>query len=323
MVYSLPLKDFEPNPERNFHTLLCLYFTFFHFQFSKLFYIVYWSSCLIFTFSSQDQIMTDRVYPSAKPNGTAPAATATAANPNAAPVKNQMYNPNRVPYRPTPTAYHRHNRRRCSCRRCFCMCCFWSILIICIILLLAAIAGAIFYVLYHPQRPAFSISSLKISNFNLTTSADDTTHLTTKLNLTLSTKNPNKKLIYNYNTISITALSNEVVLANGSFPGFTSSPNNITIIHSTLSMASQVLDVDSVSSLKSDLKRKAGLPLTILMDTMVVVKMDKLKSKRVGIRVTCEGIHGSTPKGKAPAVASTNNAKCKVDLRIKILKWTF
>lgn len=267
--------------------------------------------------------MTDRVYPSAKPNGTAPTA-ATAANPNAAPVKNQMYNnPNRVPYRPTPTAYHRHNRRRCSGRRCFCMCCFWSILIICILLLLAAIAGAIFYVLYHPQRPTFSVSSLKISNFNLTTSADDTTHLTTKLNLTLSTKNPNKKLIYNYNTISITALSNQVVLAKGSFPGFTSSTNNITIIHSTLSMVSQVLDVDSVSSLKSDLKRKAGLPVTILMDTMVEVKMDKLKSKRVGIRVTCEGIHGSTPKGKAPAVASTNNAKCKVDLRIKILKWTF
>ncbi|CAN4099376.1 unnamed protein product [Withania somnifera] len=240
--------------------------------------------------------MTDRVYPSAKPNGTA----------TAVPIKNQMYNPNPIPYRPTPTAYHRHNRRRCSCRRCFCMCCFWSILLICIILLLAAIAGAIFYVLYHPQRPTFSISSLKISNFNLTTSAEDTTHLTAKLNLTLSTKNPNKKLIYNYNTISIIALSDQVVLANGSFPG-----------------VSQVLDADSVSSLKSDLKRKAGLPVTILMDTMVVVKMDKLKSKRVGIRVTCEGIHGQTPKGKAPAVASTNNAKCKVDLRIKILKWTF
>ncbi|KAJ8542210.1 hypothetical protein K7X08_017076 [Anisodus acutangulus] len=269
--------------------------------------------------------MTDRVYPSAKTNGTATAATtATAANPNAATMKNQMYNnPSRIPYRPTPTSYHRHNRRRCSCRRCFCMCCFWTILSICIILLLAAIAGAIFYVLYHPQRPTFSVSSLKISNINLTTSPDDTTHLTAKLNLTLSTKNPNKKLIYNYNTISITALSNQVVLANGSFPGFTSSPSNITIIHSTLSMMSQVLDADSVSSLKSDLKRKGGLPVTILIDTMVMVKMDKLKSKRVGIRVTCEGIHGQTPKGKAPAVASTNNAKCKVDLRIKILKWTF
>ncbi|KAJ8558317.1 hypothetical protein K7X08_005083 [Anisodus acutangulus] len=142
--------------------------------------------------------MTDRVYPSAKPNGTATATAtppATTANPNAAPMKNQMYNnPSLIPYRPTPTAYHRHNRRRC-----FCMCCFWTILSICIILLLAAIAGAIFYVLYHPQRPTFSVSSLKISSFNLTTTTDDTTHFTAKLNLTLSTKNPNKKLIYNYN----------------------------------------------------------------------------------------------------------------------------
>lgn len=88
-------------------------------------------------------------------------------------------------------------------------------------------------------------------------------------------------------------------------------------------MESQVLDADSVSSLKSDLKRKSGLPMKILLDTMVIAKMDKLKSKQVGIRVTCEGIHGKIPAGKTPAVASTANAKCKADLRMKILKWSF
>ncbi|XP_059311338.1 NDR1/HIN1-like protein 6 [Lycium ferocissimum] len=261
-----------------------------------------------------------------KPNGTTttnpttPTTNPTAKNQTFTP-KRQTYNPNRIPYRPN----RRHNRnRRCNCRRCFCQCCCWTILIIFSILVLAAIAGAIFYFLYHPQLPSFSISSLKISKFNLTTSLDDTTRLTTKFNVTLSTKNKNKKLIYTYDPVVLTAEStNHIGLANGVFPGFISTPNNVTIIHSTLSIVSQVLDVDSVSTLKSDLKTKSGLPMRILLDTKVVVKMDKLKSNKVRIRVTCDGINGPIPKGKNPTVASIATAKCKVDLRIKILRWTF
>lgn len=87
--------------------------------------------------------------------------------------------------------------------------------------------------------------------------------------------------------------------------------------------ASQALDVESVKSLRSDLKKKNGVPLKIELDTKVEVKMGGLKSKKVGIRVTCEGIKGSVPKGKSPSVASVSHAKCKVDLRIKLWKWTF
>ncbi|KAH0713014.1 hypothetical protein KY289_008973 [Solanum tuberosum] len=180
-----------------------------------------------------------------------------------------------------------------------------------VILVLVAIAGTIFYFLYRPQLPSFSISSLKISQFNLTTSPDDTTRLATKFNVTLSTKNKNKKVIYIYDPIALKAEStNQIELANGDFPRFTSAPNNVTIIHSTLSIVSQVLDVDSISSLKSDMKRKSGMPMRILLDTKVVVKMDKLKTNKVGIRVTCDGINGPIPKGKNPSVASITTAKC-------------
>ncbi|XP_006340415.1 uncharacterized protein [Solanum tuberosum] len=262
-----------------------------------------------------------------KPNGT---TTKNPTTPTSNPKpknqtynpKSQTYNPNRIPYRPN----YRHKRRGrgCNCRRCFCRCCCWTILMIIVILVLVAIAGTIFYSLYRPQLPSFSISSLKISQFNLTTSPDDTTRLATKFNVTLSTKNKNKKVIYIYDPIAFKAEStNQIELANGDFPRFTSAPNNVTIIHSTLSMVSQVLDVDSISSLKSDMKRKSGMPMRILLDTKVVVKMDKLKTNKVGIRVTCDGINGPIPKGKNPSVASITTAKCKVDLRIKILRWTF
>ncbi|KAI7987295.1 NDR1/HIN1-like protein 13 [Camellia lanceoleosa] len=260
--------------------------------------------------------MTDRVYPSAKPTTTTNGTATGATNP---PPKSHLYNPNRLPYRPQPTP----RRRRRSSRRCLCLCCFWSILILAGLLLLSAIAGCVVYVLYNPRRPTFSVTALKIYQFNLSTTADDTTHLSSTLNLTISAKNPNKKLTYFYDPISITALSNNLEIANGSFPLFTSDPKNITLIRSSLSTSSQVVDADSVKSLRSDLKKKIGLPIKVVMDTKVVMKMENLKSKKVRIRVTCDGIHGVVPKGKSPSIASISDAKCKVDLRVKIWKWTF
>lgn len=266
--------------------------------------------------------MTDRVYPSSKPKGTTTATGAPTTNPRTfPPTKSQLYNPNRHPYRPQPTTHRQHRRRR----SCLCKCCFWSIVILTLIILLAALSGAIAYLLYHPHRPTFSISSLKITQFNLTTAADDSTHLTTKLNLTLSSKNPNKKVIFFYDPIAITAQTNhQVQIANGSFQSFTSNPNNITIVHSQLYSSSLVLDADSATTLRSDLKKKTRLPLKILLDTQVRVRMDSLKSKRVGIRIICEGVKAGIPKGKSsPSVATISDPKCKVDLRIKIWKWTF
>ncbi|GFZ16238.1 hypothetical protein Acr_25g0006470 [Actinidia rufa] len=171
--------------------------------------------------------MTDRVYPSAKTNGTTTnggaAVTATTKPTTAA--KPNLYNPTRPhPYRPQPN----HSRRRHrSQRSCVCLCCFWSFLFVAVLILLAAIAGCAVYVLYSPRRPAFSVAALRISRFNLSTNAaDDTTRLTAALNLTISAKNPNKKIIYTYDPISITALTNQVLIANGSFPFFHQCPQN-------------------------------------------------------------------------------------------------
>lgn len=272
--------------------------------------------------------MTDRVHPSAKPPTTAPPPSNPQQPPSqfAPPSKPQVYNPSRHPYRPTPAYLAGHNRRRCSGRRCCFLCCCWTVLLLIFLLLLACIAATAVYFLYNPKRPSFSISSLKISQFNLTTTpSDDSTRLFTKLNLTLSSKNPNKKVIFFYDPISIRVFSinNQVLLANGSFPEFTSRENNVTIIHTTLSMSNEVLDADSATALRSDLKKKTGVPIRLLVETKVKVKMDKIKVRKFDIVVTCEGIHGQLPKGKTPGSATTTKAKCKVDPKFKIWKVTF
>lgn len=261
--------------------------------------------------------MTDRVYPS-KPNAAA-AATAPPAFP---PPKSHLYKPNLHPYCPVDATAPRRRGRR---RGCFCLCCFWSILILLILLFLIAVAACVLYVLYTPNRPSFSLNSLRISRFNLT--ADDTPRLTAAFNLTMSAKNPNKRITFLYDHVSITVkTSNDVVLAaNGSFPNFPNHPQNTTVIRSPVSSASEIVDPDSVASLRSDLKKKSGIPLKVVLDAGLTVKMEGIKKKRIFIRVTCRGIHGGFPTGKTASVvvASTAGSKCKVDVRIKIWKWTF
>ncbi|KAJ6743439.1 HARPIN-INDUCED PROTEIN [Salix viminalis] len=273
--------------------------------------------------------MSDKVFPSSKPAANGTTTNATTNNPpTAATNKSHLYNPtSRPPYRPQP---HTRRHRSRSGRNICCCCCFWTILTILLLLLLASIAGAALYILYRPHRPTFTITSLRIHRLNLTTSPDSSSsHLSTLFNLTVISKNPNSHISLDYEPFTVSALSdgNDVFLGNGTLPAFSLSKKNQTSFRNVVISGSNDLDVDAVNSLRSDLKKKksetGSVMLKIEMDTKVKMKVGGLKTKKVGIRVTCDGIKGSIPKGKIPTVAVTANSKCKADLRIKIWRWTF
>ncbi|KAM6559250.1 hypothetical protein CsatA_028489 [Cannabis sativa] len=278
--------------------------------------------------------MADRVHPSSKPTATAATTTAPPPQPQAAinnPTAAKPAQLRQQPYRPQPQYRNRHNHRRRSNRNICCCCCFWTILLLLLLGLLAAIAAAAVYVLYHPNRPQFTVDSLRITKLNLTTSPDtSSSHLTTLFNITISSENPNNHLTFFYDAFTVTASATrggDIQIGNGTIPAFISDKKNETSFR-TIVAASQDLDTDSTAAIRSDLKKRNGLGLKIQMDTNVKVKMESLKSsKKVGIRVTCEGIKGvvAPPKGKksSPVIASVSAAKCKVDLRIKIWKFTF
>ncbi|XVF48669.1 hypothetical protein PTKIN_Ptkin03bG0208600 [Pterospermum kingtungense] len=281
--------------------------------------------------------MSDKVFPSSKPTaaaapaaangggtGGAAATTTTTTNGGTTTSKSHLYNPtSRLPYRPQP----RNRRHRYRPRRNYCCClCFWTILIILILSLLAAIAGTVLYVFYRPHRPSFTLASLRIHRLHLTTTADSSSsHLSTLFNLTLSSKNPNSHLSFSYDPFVVSCVSSnsDVFIGNGTLPAFISNSKDETTFRGVVVTTSSDLDADTVNNLRPDLKKKNGILLKVEMDTRVIVKTGGLKSKKVGIRVTCDGVKGVAPKGKTPSVADVSGAKCKVDLRIKIWKWTF
>lgn len=254
--------------------------------------------------------MTDRVYPSAKPaNNGAPAAP----NGTFPATKSQLYGATRPAYRPKPQPRRRHGRSCC------CSCCIWFTFLIVLLILIVAIAGAVIYVIYRPHRPTFSVTSLQVSYLNVTSSST----VNSKFNLNILAKNPNNKLVFIYNPITISILSNDIDVGDGTIPSFVQEKKDTNQLKTAITSSGTALDSASVSTLKTGLKSKNGLPLQIQLDTKVKAKMGAIKTPNLGIRVTCDGITATAPSGKKAATASTSNAKCKVDFRVKIWKWTF
>ncbi|WOK91348.1 hypothetical protein Cni_G00039 [Canna indica] len=248
------------------------------------------------------------------PNSTAPravngngnaTANGGASRPALPPNKAQQY---RLPYRPQPPP----PRRRRSRRGCCCICCLWLTFILIALVFLAAIAAGVLYVLYHPQRPSFSVSSVRLSALNLSSSD----LLTSRLDLSVTARNPNRKLVFAYDDFAVSASSREVLVGEGTIPGFVHPTENTTLLKATASSSGQSLDPTEASHLM----KKKRLSLVIELDTRAGVNIGGFKSKRIGIRASCDGIEAAVTKGNA--TAATGAVKCKVKLRIKIWNWT-
>ncbi|KAK9075384.1 hypothetical protein SSX86_003707 [Deinandra increscens subsp. villosa] len=93
-----------------------------------------------------------------------------------------------------------------------------------LLIVIAVVAGGVVYVLYRPHRPTFSVSALHICQLNLTSS----NKLTTKFNFIVTARNPNKKIVFYYDPVSVSFNSNGVDVGDGSIPAFTMGKKNTT-----------------------------------------------------------------------------------------------
>ncbi|KAL2544580.1 Late embryogenesis abundant (LEA) hydroxyproline-rich glycoprotein family [Forsythia ovata] len=155
-----------------------------------------------------------------------------------------------------------------------------------------------------------------LSKFNLTD-----TSLASTFDLTLIARNLKKKIVFSYEPIAVKIFFDDIIINDGFLPGFTQATKNVTTMKAMISSSSPFPDGTDISPLKSNLKNK-NLPLKLTLDTRVEVKIRKLKTNKLRVRVNCDGIKISLPTEKSSMTATTANVKCKVDPRFKIIKWT-
>ncbi|XP_040376069.1 NDR1/HIN1-like protein 6 [Oryza brachyantha] len=251
-------------------------------------------------------------------------------------------------YRPQAPAKRRRGR---SCRFSCCCCFFYAVLVVLLLAFVAAVAGGAFYLLYRPHRPAFTLSVARVDKLSLSSSATAPA-LTDSIDVTLTAKNPNKKLVYLYDDFAVTAATaaNAVPLGEGSVPGFVHEAGNITVIKATVSASALAVDPTTAST---DIKKSGDIAITLDLETKAGVKVGGLKTKKIGVQVHCEGIKVATPAPPAPPAKKKKGVKlsvadapspasvddtattpsppaattvarvCQVRIRVKIWKWTF
>lgn len=194
------------------------------------------------------------------------------------------------------------------------MCCLWITAIIVIVIVLAAIAGAVLWLLYRPQEPKFSVSSLQISKLSVTKN----THLASEVNLQLTAKNPNKKVTFVYDDFHVQISSGDADLVDGSVPGFFQGKKNTTIVKADLKTPDSVLAASDATRLKSA-QSKGKITVDVDIDSHITAKVGKFKTQKIKVKVKCPKVSAIISKTKKASTSA--DSKCDFSVKFKIFKW--
>ncbi|XP_051144110.1 NDR1/HIN1-like protein 13 [Andrographis paniculata] len=193
-------------------------------------------------------------------------------------------------------------RRRSFCRTYYCWCCIVSMLLF---ILLISIS-AFFYAFYHPQLPEIHVASMKITRFDVQSSADGAI-LNSESSIRVEIKNPNSNLEIKYNRTSILIRADDggVNLGKSVVPGFIQAANNVTSMDIKVK-AKQVVANEVAERMKTEYQSK-NLKVSVELDGGVGVKGAGWSTSPVLMNVACRGVRLSELQDSAGS-----NPKCQI-----------
>lgn len=264
--------------------------------------------------------MGDRAYAPAAAKPVPVRATNGTANGGGAggpprPAPPSMLPGGRVPpppmYRPKPPQSRPPARRpRRSARGWCCACCLWLTLVLVGLVFLGAIGAGVFYVVYRPRPPSFAVTSLRLAALNVS----DSDALTSRIEFTVTARNPNDKIAFSYSDIaaSFTATTASdggagADVGDGVVPGFLHPAGNTTVIRAEASTSAATIDPVQAAALRS----KKSHVMAAQMDAKVGFQIGRFKSKSINVRVNCAGVSVglAKPAPAAPAPAPAPDAE--------------
>lgn len=237
--------------------------------------------------------MADRVHPAA---GSPPPADETTKSqpenhpPKPAPPpgtyviqvpKDQIY---RVPPPENARLYKKHQKPR---RSCCCCCLAWILGVLISLVLAAAIAAGIFYLVVRPKIPKYSVDGLSIKGINLTSVQTNPT-LYPEFNVTVRAENPNKKIgIYYEKGSSVTVFYSDIDLCNGALPVFYQGRKNVTVFQTALT-GNGIRLSDVVRGNLLTQQREGQIPLELDLRVPVRIKVGAVKTWKITVKVRCD-----------------------------------
>ncbi|XP_077247639.1 NDR1/HIN1-like protein 13 [Tasmannia lanceolata] len=236
--------------------------------------------------------MADKIHPA----GDSPSVAETSTDLQEKPLIPQKPNPPpgtyviQIPkdqiYRlPPPENSRRHQSGRSKSRRSFCCCLSWIFCIFFLIILLIALAAGILYLIFRPKIPNYSVDSVSIKGFNL--SSSDLT-FSPEFDVTVMAENPNKKIgIYYLEGSSVTVWHSDVELCNGVLPTFYQGTKNVTVFKTVLK-GEGIRVSSSVESTLMGEQNRGQIPLELDLDVPVKIKFGAVKTWTITVKVRCD-----------------------------------
>ncbi|MBA0703093.1 hypothetical protein Goari_020510 [Gossypium aridum] len=259
--------------------------------------------------------MTERVHPGDSPptsgeHSVPKPATSSPEKPAPQPGTYVIQIPKDQIYRvPPPGNAHRYAHlskrkpRRSTSRSC-CCCLLTTILAL---LLAAAIAAAVIYFAFKPESPNYSVESVAIKGFNLTSPSP----LSPEFDVTVRAHNPNDKIgIYYEKGSSVKVYYDDINLCNGALPAFFQPTNNVTLFKTALK-GSEIELNNAVLGTLSDQQNKGAVPFSLKLRAPVKIKVGSIKTWKITVKVTCKI---TVDKLTAASKVASNDCDYGVDL---------
>ncbi|KAJ7964873.1 Late embryogenesis abundant (LEA) hydroxyproline-rich glycoprotein family [Quillaja saponaria] len=220
--------------------------------------------------------------------------------------KDQIF---RVPPPENARRYQQYTSRKT--RRSGCCCClFWLLGLIVTVVVLLAIAAGIFYLVFKPESPNYTVERISIKGINLTTTSSTAT-ISPEFSITVRAENPNDKIgIYYKRKSSIEVHYNNVELCNGALPVFYQPSNNVTVFQTALKGSSIELTSTDHKTLV-DAQNKKNVPFKLNLRAPVKIKVGSIKTWTITVKVNCDV---AVDKLTAQAKVVSKNCDYGVDL---------
>jgi len=200
---------------------------------------------------------------------------------------------------------HKKHRRN---RHCCCLC--WFIGIIFILIALLGIAAGIFYLVFRPKAPNYTIENITIRGINIT-SPSSTTGISPEFDVIVKADNPNDKIGISYEKDSSAEIFyKDMRLCNGILPAFYQTSNNVTMFKTMLKgNGIKMSSEDQITLVKAQTKRE--VPLIVKLRAPVKIKVGSVKTWKITVKVDCDLM---VDKLTANAKIVSRNCNFKVDL---------
>ncbi|XP_072950687.1 NDR1/HIN1-like protein 10 [Typha angustifolia] len=179
--------------------------------------------------------------------------------------------------------------------------------------LILGAATLLLWLILRPRLPQFSVSSASVSSFNLSSASS---LLSADFDLTLTARNPNKKLGVHYDSISARIFYRGDSIAETYLPPFYQSKRNVSTVHARLVAMGEYVGADAVKGIESDRGNGNGVVrFQFRVFSWVVFNSGGWRTRRHAMRVSCDDVSIGFNSSKAMAGSMTGAPKqCRVDM---------